>query len=142
MSIQQNYGTVLWTIPVFFGAAVFVVAALLLVSHFVGQRHTERDTGKQYEGGAESTGDARIRYDFRFYLVAILFIIFDIETAFIFAWAIAIRELGWSGYIEILIVIAILTAVLVYILRLGVLQMRRVNSARNQNPGATKKNGH
>jgi NADH-quinone oxidoreductase subunit A len=140
MSIQQNYGTVLWTVPVFFGAVVFVIAALLFVSHFAGQRHTERDTGKQYEGGAESTGDARIRYDFRFYLVAIIFIIFDIETAFIFAWAIAIRELGWSGYIEVLIVIAILTAVLVYILRLGVLQMRSMKSGKHRNAGATKKN--
>jgi NADH-quinone oxidoreductase subunit A len=114
-----------WVIFVFFGAVVFLVAFLLTLSYFLGQRHRERDTDKPYESGMEPTGNARVRYDFKFYLVAVLFVIFDIETAFIFAWAIAVRELGWGGYVEILILIVILSALLVYILRVGALDWQR-----------------
>jgi NADH-quinone oxidoreductase subunit A len=114
-----------WIILVFFGSVAFLIAFLLTLSYLLGQRHRERDRDKPYECGMEPTGNARVRYDFKFYLVAVMFVIFDIETAFIFAWAIAVRELGWAGYSEILILIVILTALLVYIIRVGAIDWRK-----------------
>jgi NADH-quinone oxidoreductase subunit A len=68
-----------------------------------------------------STGQGRVRPDVKFYLVAMLFVIFDLEAVFIFAWSVSIRELGWPGYIEILIFIGVLLAALIYLWRLGAL---------------------
>jgi NADH-quinone oxidoreductase subunit A len=68
-----------------------------------------------------STGSARTRLDVKFYLVAMLFVIFDLEAVFIFAWSVSLREVGWQGYIEILLFIAILLAALFYLWRLGAL---------------------
>jgi NADH-quinone oxidoreductase subunit A len=99
------------------GLLVFMVA----FSYILGQRHRERATGVPYESGVASTGTARIRFDIKFYLVAMFFVIFDVEAVFIFAWAVALREAGWMGYIEILIFIVVLLAALVYLWRLGAL---------------------
>lgn len=90
-------------------------------SYVLGQRHRERATGLPYESGVASTGTARIRFDIKFYLVAMFFVIFDVEAVFIFSWAIALREAGWTGYFEILIFVGVLLAVLVYLARVGAL---------------------
>ncbi len=60
----------------------------------------------------------------KFYLVAMFFVIFDLETVFIFAWAIAFREVGWTGYIEMLVFVGVLVAALIYLWRLGALDWR------------------
>jgi NADH-quinone oxidoreductase subunit A len=98
-----------------------LVAGMLAVSYVLGQRHDERATGQPYESGILSEGSARVPVSAKFYLVAMFFVIFDLETIFIFAWAIAARELGWVGYWEILVFIAILLAALAYLWRLGAL---------------------
>ena len=67
-------------------------------SFVLGQRHNDRATGKPYESGIVSEGSARLRMTSQFYLMAMLFVIFDLEAVFIFAWAVAVRELGWAGY--------------------------------------------
>ena len=67
---------------------------MLGLSYVLGQHHKEHATDDPYEGGILSAGSARIRFSAQFYLVAMLFVIFDVETIFIFAWAIAFRELG------------------------------------------------
>ncbi|MGW8271817.1 MAG: NADH-quinone oxidoreductase subunit A [Thermodesulfovibrionales bacterium] len=112
----------LWPLAVYFAAIVLIVSLMMAVSYVLGQRHRERATGKPYESGMASTGSARLRFDIKFYLMAMFFVIFDLEVVFIFAWAIAVRELGWPGYIEILVFIGVLGVLLVYLWRLGALQ--------------------
>src|SRR5579872_3842095 len=111
----------LWTLGVYFIAVLLLVAAMLGVSFVLGQRHDEHATGQPYESGIISEGSARVHVSAKFYLVAMFFVIFDLETIFIFAWAIAARELGWAGYWSILFFIAILLAALAYLWRLGAL---------------------
>jgi NADH-quinone oxidoreductase subunit A len=111
----------LWTLGVYFVVVLFLVAAMLAISHVLGQRHNERATGSPYESGILSEGSARVRLSAKFYLVAMFFVIFDLEAVFIFAWAVAARELGWAGYWEIFVFIAILVAALAYLWRLGAL---------------------
>ena len=111
----------LWPMGLYFIAVLLLVAGMLGFSHVLGQRHRERATDDPYESGIVSTGPGRTRPDVKFYLVAMLFVIFDLEAVFIFAWSVSIRELGWPGYIEILIFIGVLLAALVYLWRLGAL---------------------
>jgi NADH-quinone oxidoreductase subunit A len=106
---------------VYFVLTILIVTAMIAVSYVLGQRHRERATGEPYESGIAATGSAQVRFDVRFYLVAMFFVIFDIETVFIFAWAVAVRELGWFGYFEVLIFIGILAIALIYLWRLGAL---------------------
>lgn len=87
----------------------------------MGNRHQGRETGLQYESGIQSTGNARIRFTAKFYIVAMLFVIFDLEVVFIFAWAIAGKELGWTGYTVLGVFVAILIAGLLYEWRVGAL---------------------
>ncbi len=88
-------------------------------SRLLGERHQERTTGEPYESGMTPTGSARIRFDANFYLIAVFFVIFDLETLFIISWAIAVRELGWTGYVEIVIFIGILFVALIYLWGVG-----------------------
>lgn len=111
----------LWPVTIYAVAVVVLVTVMITLSYVLGQRHAERVTGQPYESGMVPTGTARVRFDVKFYLVAMIFVIFDLETVFIFTWAVALRELGWAGYIEILIFIGILAAALVYLWRLGAL---------------------
>jgi len=113
--------TPLWPFVVYAIAVVALVAAVIAVSYVLGQRHRERTTTRPYESGSPLTGSARLRISISFYLVAMFFVVFDVESIYIFAWAIAWRELGWTGYVEVLIFIGILLAALVYLWRLGAL---------------------
>ncbi|PYV19606.1 MAG: NADH-quinone oxidoreductase subunit A [Acidobacteria bacterium] len=94
---------------------------MLIVSYLLGQRHKERETGEPYEGGIVSEGSARVRLSMKFYLVAVFFVIFDLESVFIYAWAVAGRQLGWAGYGEVLVFIGVLGVTLGYLWRLGAL---------------------
>src|SRR5688572_27288389 len=94
---------------------------MLGLSFVLGQRHNERATNEPYEGGILSTGSARLRFSSQFYLIAMLFVIFDVETIFIFSWAIAYDALGWVGYFGVLVFTLLLVAVLVYEWRNGAL---------------------
>ena len=111
----------LWPLVVYAVAVLSLAAAIVVVSWLLGQRHSGPATGQVYESGFPPTGSARLRFSIDFYLVAMFFVVFDVESIFIFAWAIAWRELGWAGYIEVLVFIAILLAALVYLWRLGAL---------------------
>jgi NADH-quinone oxidoreductase subunit A len=94
---------------------------MLAISFVLGQRHDDRATGSPYEAGIVSEGSARLRLTASFYLVAMFFVVFDLEAAFIFAWAVAGRELGWSGYGEVAVFIGVLLATLTYLWRVGAL---------------------
>jgi len=113
--------TVIWPLVVYFGAILVIVAFMLVLSFFLGQRHRERATGEPYESGIVSTGSAQVRFDIKFYLIAVFFLIFDLEAVFIYTWAVVARETGWTGYAEILIFIGVLTAGLAYLWRQGAL---------------------
>ena len=111
----------LWPLGVYFVLVILLVCAMLVVSYLLGQRHRERDTGLPYEGGVASVGSARVRLSARFYLVAMFFVIFDLEAVFLFLWAVAAREAGWAGYWEVIIFVAVLLAGLIYLWALGAL---------------------
>ena len=101
---------------------VFAVVGIMIGASFVlGQRHRDRATGQPYESGIVSEGSARVRMTSQFYLMAMLFVIFDLEAVFIFAWAVAVRELGWVGYSAISVFIVLLLIALVYLWRIGAL---------------------
>src|SRR5208337_1333689 len=97
-----------WPLVVYFALVVFLVALTLFVSYLLGQRHSEPATGEPYEGGIVSEGSARVRLSVRYYLVAMFFVVFDLEAVFLFAWAGAVRELGWAGYCEVLVFVGVL----------------------------------
>src|SRR5512136_1618354 len=91
------------------------------LSYVLGEHHKDRATGEPYESGIVSTGSARVRLSAKFFLVAMFFVVFDLEAVFIFAWAVAARELGWVGYAEVVVFIAILLVALIYLAREGAL---------------------
>lgn len=115
----EGLDKVLWPLAAYFGVVIALVVVLLGVSALLGQRHRERATGQPYESGVASTGSARLRFGARFYLVAVFFVIFDLEAAFIFSWAVALREIGWAGYVEGVVFIGILCLSLAYLWRIG-----------------------
>jgi NADH-quinone oxidoreductase subunit A len=106
---------------VYFAATVALVALMLGLSYVLGQRHASRATLQPFESGIVSVGDARVRFPVQFYLIAVFFVIFDLEAVFIYAWAVAAREAGWSGYFEVMVFVVILVAALVYLWRVGAL---------------------
>ena len=112
---------VLWPLAVYFAVAVALVVLMIGISYLLGQRHRDRATGEPYESGMLPTGSAWMQFDVKYYLVAMFFVIFDLEALFIFAWAVSLREAGWAGFVEALIFIVILVAALVYIWSMGAL---------------------
>ena len=113
--------TPLWPLAVYAGAAVILVGALLLLSYILGERHRSRAAQRPYESGVAVVGDARLRLSAKFYLVAVFFVVFDLEAVYIFAWAIAFRETGWPGFLEASLFIGVLLLALGYLWRLGAL---------------------
>lgn len=107
----------------YFMAVIGLMALVIGLSSVLGERHRERTTGEPYESGMVVTGSARRRFDVNFYLMAVFFVIFDLEAAYIFAWAVAFRQAGWSGYIEIAVFILILLAALAYLWKEGALDL-------------------
>jgi len=114
-----------WPLVAYFGFVLFLVSAVLFVSYLLGPRHSERATGEPYEGGIVSEGSARVRFSARYYLVAMFFVVFDLEAVFLFAWAAAARELGWAGYCEVVVFIAVRLVALLYLRRIGALDWSR-----------------
>ena len=117
------YNMPLWPLFLYAGIVMVLLGAILTLSYLLGQHHNDRATGKPYEGGIEQTGSARLRFSAQFYLVAMLFVIFDIEAVFIMLWALGFYELGWPGYIGASIFVAQLVVVLIYEWGTGALDM-------------------
>jgi NADH-quinone oxidoreductase subunit A len=114
----------LWPLLVYFGLVIILVAGMLGVSYVLGQKHKDRATGEPYESGMVVTGSARVRFDVKFYQNAMFFVVFDLETMFILAWAIAARQAGWAGFFEVLVFIVVLLAALLYLWRINALDWR------------------
>jgi NADH-quinone oxidoreductase subunit A len=120
----------LWPLAIYFLAVLALAVIMIGFSRLLGERHQERTTGEPYESGVAPTGSARVRFNANFYLIAVFFVIFDVETLFIISWAIAIRELGWPGYIEIVVFIGILFVALIYLWRVGGLDLKVKDGSR------------
>ena len=106
---------------VFFGAILLLVATMLGIASVLGERKQTKTTDLPYESGIIAVGSSQVRLSVDFFLIAIFFVIFDLETVFIFAWAIAFFELGWHGYLAIVVFILILTIALIYEWKSGAL---------------------
>jgi NADH-quinone oxidoreductase subunit A len=117
-----------WPLVAYLGLAVAAVAGLTTLSHILGPRHQEQATGEPFESGIVHLGSGRLRFPVHFYLVAVLFVIFDLETVFILAWAVVVRETGWAGYVEILIFVGVLGVALGYLWRIGALDRWRAQA--------------
>jgi len=115
----------LWPLAVYLVIVLALVVAMLGLSFVLGERHHERATDSPYESGILSQGSARVRLSAKFYLVAMFFVIFDLEAVFLFAWAVSVRETGWAGYAEATVFVAVLLATLVYLSRVGALDWRQ-----------------
>jgi NADH-quinone oxidoreductase subunit A len=102
-------------------AAVVVVGFMIGFSHILGERHKARFRDEPFESGMPVTGDARIRYSAHFYMVGMFFVIFDLDAVFIITYAIAYKDLGWPGYLGILVFVGLLAAVLIYEWKIGAL---------------------
>ncbi len=113
--------TALWPLVVYFAAVLVVVGSMIGLSYVLGERHVGAHTGVPYESGIAQTGTARLRFDVKFYLNAMFFVVFDLEAAFVVAWAISARELGWPGYLGLVGFVLTLLVALVYLSRLGAL---------------------
>ena len=121
MQTASGHSSLLWPLLLYAGAVILLVGIMVGLSHVLGQRHKEAETDDPFESGIKVTGDARIRFPVHFYIVAMFFVIFDLEAVFIIAWAISLKDVGWTGYIGVLVFIFILIAVLVYEWKIGAL---------------------
>ena len=110
-----------WGFAVFLLGVVGLCAFMIGVSSLLGSKAIGRSKNDPFESGMLPTGTARLRLSAKFYLVAMLFVIFDVEALYLFAWAVSVRESGWAGLIEATVFIAILLAGLVYLWRIGAL---------------------
>ena len=101
--------------------AGFALVSILL-SSVLGPRHPTPEKSAPYECGMPAVGDARERQSVKFYLVAMIFLLFDIEVAFLYPWAMALRDLGWPGLLQVILFMALLLAGYVYVWRKGVFE--------------------
>ena len=108
----------------YIGLVLAAVMVLLFLIAFLGEKKPGKEKSRPYECGIIPSGSASFRYPVPFYLVAVFFVIFDIETVFIFAWAVAFKELGWTGYLRITVFILVLLLSLFYVWRKGALDWK------------------
>lgn len=109
----------LWSFAIYTLAVLLLVLAMLAVGRLTGQRRHEKATDEPFESGIVSVGDARLRVSVSYFIVAILFVIFDLEVIFLYAWAVAFADVGLAGFIGAQLFIAVLLAALAYEWRVG-----------------------
>jgi NADH-quinone oxidoreductase subunit A len=118
----ENYFPILLFIVVGAGFGVAPVIMGSGISRLLGVHRPDSEKLSPYECGFEAFEDARMKFDVRYYLVAILFILFDLEIAFLFPWAIVLRELGMFGFLSMLVFLAILVVGFIYEWKKGALE--------------------
>jgi len=131
-----------WSFGIFLIGVVGMCAFMLAAPYFLGGRAWGRAKNEPFESGIVSQGGARLRVSAKFYLVAMFFVIFDVEALFLYAWAVSVRESGWMGFIEATIFIVVLLAGLIYLWRVGALDwspaQRRQRKVVNQSTPSEK----
>ncbi len=99
---------------ILFGASVANAIGMVVASHILNPRRPTPQKDMPYESGMIPLGDARARFSVKFYMVAISFIIFDLEAVFLIPWAVEMRELGWSAFVAVFMFVIVLAVGLLY----------------------------
>ncbi|BBT66905.1 MULTISPECIES: NADH-quinone oxidoreductase subunit A [Aeromonas] len=110
-----------WAFTVYVIGAICICLTMIGLAALLGGRAYGRAKNKPFESGVDSVGNARLRFSAKFYLVAMFFVIFDVEALYLFAWSVSVRESGWVGFIEATIFITLLLVGLLYLWRIGAL---------------------
>jgi len=108
-----------WAFIIYFFAAVFIAAFMIIFSHFIGERHKGRFRDEPFESGMPLTGDARSRYSVHYYIIAMFFVIFDLDAIFLITYSVAFKEVGWMGYLGMSFFVLLLLVVMLYELKTG-----------------------
>ena len=114
---MQGWGGILLLAVIGVGFGIVSV----VISRFLGPRNPTPEKLAAYECGMPPVGDARERQSVKFYLIAMIFLLFDIEVAFLYPWALALRGLGWAGYVQVVLFTLVLVAGYVYVWKKGAL---------------------
>jgi NADH-quinone oxidoreductase subunit A len=104
------------------GVALAIGALMLTLAMVLGPKNPSPIKGQPFECGSPAIGSARERFSVKYYVTAILFLVFDIESVFIYPWAVLFRKLGWFGFVEMLVFVAFIVVGLIYVLRKGALE--------------------
>jgi NADH-quinone oxidoreductase subunit A len=122
LELLDNYFPILMFLAIGTAVGVGSVVASGVLARLTGSQNPDSEKLSPYECGFEAFEDARMKFDVRYYLVAILFILFDLEIAFLFPWAIVLQELGWFGLIAMFIFLGILVVGFIYEWKKGALE--------------------
>ena len=120
-SVAAGYLPILLFLAVALGLSGAFVVLPMIVSRLTGTHKPDAEKLSEYECGFPAFDDSRAQFDVRFYLVAILFIIFDLEAAFLFPWAVSLEEIGWAGWATMMVFLGELAVGLVYAWKKGAL---------------------
>lgn len=123
-----------WALGVYILAGIGLCLVMIGLAALLGGRAYGRAKNKPFESGVDSVGSARLRFSAKFYLVAMFFVIFDVEALYLFAWSVSVRESGWPGFIEAAIFILLLLVGLIYLVRIGALDWTPLPSQRHLDP--------
>ena len=127
--MPTSYPDTYFPVLVQIAIAVVVAAALVAISFLLGKHVKNRMKDTPYESGMAPTGSARERFSVKFYLVAMLFILFDIEAIFLYPWAVVYRDLKMAGFVEMLIFVVLILSGFFYIWKKGALDWSRPEGA-------------
>lgn len=114
-------GPQFWSATIYVLATFAICAIMLIGSALLGGKSTARARNEPFESGVVAASPEKLRLSAKFYLVAMFFVIFDVEALYLYAWAVSAREAGWAGWIEATVFVTILTASLVYLAKIGAL---------------------
>jgi NADH-quinone oxidoreductase subunit A len=120
--IMQQLLAAYMPLVVFIGVSGLIGLALLIAPFIVAYKSPDPEKLSAYECGFNAFDDARMKFDIRFYLVSILFIIFDLEVAFLFPWAVVFSKVGWYGFWSVMVFLAVLTVGFIYEWKKGALE--------------------
>ena len=114
-------------LPIFvqLAAALAFIVATMVATHSLGPKRHSKKKDDAFECGIESIGDARTPISVKYFLVAILFVLFDIEIVFIYPWAVNFKQLSWTGFYEMLVFMGLLLVGFLYVLKKGILKWEK-----------------
>lgn len=127
-----------WSFAVYVLAVLAIAFIMLFISWLLGGRSRGGARDDPFESGVVPAGNSRIRFSAKFYLVAMFFVVFDLESVFLYAWAVSLREDGWAGFIEATIFILVLLGGLIYVWRLRGLEWSPEALRRDRQAGITR----
>lgn len=118
LSLTHAYGPVFMIIAF----ALFVAVAMFTLASLLGPKNPTETKSIPFECGSESTGSQHVKLSVKFYLTAILFVVFDVEAIFLYPWSVLFQRLGFAGFVEMMVFLSVLTAGLVYCWKKGALE--------------------